>query len=216
MIDLSRAKVNKPVPKNRFKAELLDVAQVRWLYKISPDTADFRHGDQIAEIQVFTVVFKSGKANKSDLAAIQKAISYPILFTVSAKALEPTSEASGNAYTDICERGRFAKGATFYFIVEGEVFESDKELLNGDTLTIERRSAKLTDLYEEIATAFLPIERRAAESLADTVNRYKALQTIDREIERLQVKVDNEKQTNKRFEYNEGLKALREERRTME
>lgn len=215
MIDLSRAKVNKPVPKNRFKAELLDVAQVRWLYKISPDTADFRHGDQIAEIQVFTVVFKSGKANKSDLAAIQKSIPYPILFTVSAKALEPMSETSGNAHIDICERGRFAKGATFYFTVEGEVFESDKELLNGDTLTIERRSAKLTDLYEDIATTFIPIDRKTGESLADTVNRYKALRTIDREIERLQGKVDNEKQTNKRFEYNEELKRLREECRRL-
>jgi hypothetical protein len=185
MIDLSRAKVNKPVPKNRFKAELSDVAQVRWLYKISPNTVDFRRGDEIAEIQVFAVAFKSGEANKSDLAAIQKAIPYPILFTAQGKS---------------------------YFIIGGEVFESDKEFLSEDMLNIERRSAKLEDLYEDIATAFIPIARKTGESLADTVNRYKALQTIDREIESLQCKVDNEKQTNKRFEYNEGLKVLREER----
>lgn len=217
-IDLSRAKltINNIVHKKKFKANLLEVERITWLYKISPGTADFRRGDDITEIEVFSVVFKSGEANKSDLAAIQKAIPYPILFTVSAKALEPTNEASGNAHIDICERGRFAKGATFYFIVEGEVFESDKELLNGDTLMIERRSAKLTDLYEDIATTFIPIDRKTGESLSDTVNRYKALQTIDREIERLQVKVDNEKQTNKRFEYNEELKQLMAERRTKE
>ena len=63
MIDLSGAKVNKRIPKNRFKTELSDIDTVTWLYKISPDTAGFRHGDDITEIQIFAVAFKSGTAN---------------------------------------------------------------------------------------------------------------------------------------------------------
>ena len=186
MIDLSRAKVNKRVPKNRFsKASLTDVDTITWLYKISPDTADFRHGDEIVEIQIFSVIFKGEKTNMRDLAAIQKAISYPILFTVHTKS---------------------------YFIIDGEPFESDKNFLDGDYLTIERRSAKITDLYDDIAAEFIPIERKAGESISDTAARYKALQAIDREIDSLQRKVNNEKQTNKRFEYNERLKKLRGER----
>lgn len=189
MVDLSHAKVNKPVPKNRFKAELSGVAQVRWLYKISPDTADFRRGDEVTEIQVFSVTFKDGSVKKWELAAIQKEVPYKILFLVHGKS---------------------------YAVIEGELFELDKQFLSEDILNIERRSAKLEDLYEDIATAFIPIARKTGESLADTVSRYKALQSIDREIESLQCKVDNEKQTNKRFEYNEKLKRLRAERRTKE
>lgn len=185
MIDLTRAKVNKRIPKNRFKAELLGVDAVTWLYKISPDTADFRHGDEIAEIQIFAVSFKDGAAGRKDIAAVQRDVPYKILFTAHDK---------------------------WFAVIEGELFESDKRFLDGDALTIERRSAKLTDLYEDIAAVFIPIARRTAESIAGTVTRYKALQMIEREIESLQRKVDNEKQTNKRFEYNEQLKALREER----
>lgn len=201
MIDLSRAKVNKPVPKNRFKAELSSVAQVRWLYKISADTADFRRGGEITEIQVFAVAFKSSEVNKSDLAAIQKAIPYPILFICNV-----ISKTEDRGYNDI------EKNRTSYIVIDGEVFESDKELLNGDTLTVERRSAKLEDLYEDITKEFLPIERKTDESIADFVVRYKRITAIEREIATLQRKVDNEKQTNKRFEYNEELKRLREER----
>lgn len=184
MIDLSRAKVNKPVPKNRFKAELSDVAAIKWLYKISADTADFRRGDEITEIQVFAVAFKSEAINKRDLALIQKAIPYPILFTARGKS---------------------------YFTVEGETFESDKVFLSGDALTLQRRSAKLTELCEDIAAAFIPIERRAAESIADLAERYKRLQAIEREIGTLQRKVDTEKQPNKRIEMNEELKDLKKE-----
>lgn len=189
MIDLSRAKVNRLVPKNRFKAELSGVAQVRWLYKISPDTADFRHGDTIEEIQIFEVKFKDGNVDIKDLVAVAKEVPYKILFSAEGK---------------------------WYVVIEGEPLESDKQLLDGDMLTIERRTAKLTDLFEDIAREFLPIDAKTGESISDTVARYKVLQTIDREIEILQRKVDTEKQTNKRFEYNEQLKALQAERRTKE
>jgi len=185
MIDLTSAKVNKRIPKNRFKTELSDIDTVTWLYKISPDTAGFRHGDEITEIQIFAAVFKSGAANKCELSAIQKAIPYPILFTAHGKS---------------------------YFTLEGELFESEKEFLRSDTLNIERRSAKLTELYEDIAEAFIPIQRRTAENIADYVVRYKRLSAIERNIARLQSKVDNEKQPNKRIELNEELKQLKAER----
>jgi len=185
MIDLSAGKVNKRVPKNRFKADLADVDTVTWLYKISPETADFRHGDAITEIQIFAVTFKGGKVNKRDLAAIQKAIQYPILFTAQGKS---------------------------YFAVEGELLDSDKQFTDGDALTIEWRSAKLTELYEDIAAAFIPIERRKVESIADFVQRYKRFMALEREIATLQRKVDTEKQPNKRIELHEELKRLKAEK----
>jgi len=185
MIDLSRAKVNKRIPKNRFnKAELLDVDTITWLYKISPDTAEFRHGDEIDEIQIFNVSFKGGKVNKKDFFAIQKAIPYSILFL---------------------SHGRS------YYIIEGELFESGKRFLDGDTLMLEQWSAKLTDLHENIAESFMPINRKATESIAEFLIRFKSLQMIERTIMQLQSKVDNEKQPNKRFEYNDKIKQLRKD-----
>ncbi|MDR3186601.1 MAG: DUF4391 domain-containing protein [Christensenellaceae bacterium] len=142
----------------------------------------------MTEIQVFAVSFKSGAANKRDLATIQKAIHYPILFTADGKS---------------------------YFTIDGETFESDKEFISGDMLTIEKRSAKLTELYEDIAAAFISINRRTAESIADFTARYKRLQVLEREIARLQSKVNNEKQPNKRIEINEELKRLKAEQEVL-
>jgi hypothetical protein len=186
MIDLSRAKYNKPVPKNRFKEIKLEgVDTIKWLYKISADTADFRHSDAIIEIQVFEVIFKNGQAVKRDIITIQKEIPYPILFISHGKN---------------------------YFIAEGELLESDREFLNDDTLMIERRSAKLTELYEDIVAAFVPIKRWVTESIAEFIVRYKRLQAMEREIAMLQRKVDGEKQPNKRIELNEKLKQLKAEK----
>jgi hypothetical protein len=185
MIDLSRAKVNKRVPKNRFKAELETVDTITWLYKISADTADFRHGDEIDEMQVFAMTFKGGKADQRALSAIQKAIPYPILFIAHGRS---------------------------YFTVEGELFESDKAFLCGDALTIDKRSSKLTGLYEDIAAVFIPIKRRDSESISELVERYKHIAVLDREIAALKRKVDTEKQPNKRMELNDELKQLKTER----
>jgi len=188
MIDLSRAKLYKRVPKKRFGAELAGVDTITWLYKISAATADFRHGDAIAEIQVFEILFKNEQVVKRDFAVIQKAIQYPILFVVHGKS---------------------------YFIVEGELLESERQFINGDMLMVERRSAKLTELYEDIAAAFIPVSLRNGESIADLVGRYKQLQAMERKIAVLQRKVDAEKQPNKRIELNEELRWFKAERESL-
>ena len=188
MIDLSKAKVIMRVPKNSFKSKLKDVDTITWLYKISPETADFRHGDEIIEIQIICVNFKNDKLNKRDLVIIQKAIPYPILFSVNGK---------------------------YFFSVEGELFESDKEFLNGDMLMIEQRSSKLTELYEDIAVSFIPIAPKAEESLIELVARNKRLQALEREMATLQRKINAEKQPNKRIELNEKLKRIKLEKEKM-
>lgn len=183
MIDLTHAKVNKRVPKNRFsKAALSDVETITWLYKISSDTAEFRHDDDIEEIQVFAVNFKNGIVNKKDFFIIQKAIPYNILFLSHDR---------------------------IYYIVEGELFESDKKLLDRDVLLIEQRSARLIDLQESIAEKFIFLKRRALESIPELVIRFKNLKRMEREILQLQRKVDNEKQPNIRLELNDKLKEMR-------
>jgi hypothetical protein len=188
MIDLSNAKFNRRVPKKRFKAELTNVDTVIWLYKISAGTADFRYGDMIEEIQVFEVVFKNELVVKREFVVIQRRIPYPILFISHGKS---------------------------YFIVEGELLESDRLFIDGDNLALERRSAKLTELYEDIAAAFIPIKRGKAESIAELVARYRRLREQEKKIKILQRKVDAEKQPNKRIELNENLKRLKAEMKNL-
>jgi len=78
-------------------------------------------------------------------------------------------------------------------------------------LIIEKRSSKLTELYEDIAKAFIPINHKAKESIAELIARYKNVQKLEKEIKALQRKVDSEKQPNKRIELNEKLKELKRE-----
>ena len=194
-IDLRNGKVDKRVPKNRFKIEFIDIDTITWLYKISSDTADFRHGDEVEEIQIFSITLKSTTLNKKELLVIQKAIPYPILFVVHNNANDKTNNNKN------------------YFLIEDELFESDKQLLDfdNDILIIEKRSSKLTELYEDIAKAFIPIKHKDKESIAELIARYKNVQKLEKEIKALQRKVDSEKQPNKRIELNEKLKELKRE-----
>ncbi|GHV02662.1 hypothetical protein FACS1894211_14520 [Clostridia bacterium] len=188
MVNLKRAKVNKRIPKNRFKGDLSAVELVTWLYKISLETADFRKAGDLAEIQIFEVKFKADAIDKKAFAAIQKAIPYPIIF---------------------------AAGAKNYTIAEGTLFEADA-IVAGDELQIERRSSLISDLYDDIIKHFVPIAKRMGENTSEFIARYSIIKGLERDIASLQKRVDTEKQPNKRIQLNEELKRLKADKEALQ
>jgi len=82
---------NKTVPKNLIykqarptqKVKDLFVSQVQeivWKYKLSPDTINLPKKGGYTEIQVFEIQLKTDELAPAVLAAIDKAIPYPIIF----------------------------------------------------------------------------------------------------------------------------------------
>jgi len=188
MIQLSRAKVNKRIPKNRFNGDLAGVEAIVWAYKISSDTTDLHAGESLGELQIFEITPKAAGITPKALKVIQKEIPYPILFITPAKS---------------------------YFAVEGEMLESSKEWLGDETLQLDCASTKLQDLYATIAEAFITTPRRSGETILQLLTRQKANCKLDKDIASLQKKVDSEKQPNKRVELNDVLKQLKAQKKEL-
>lgn len=73
-----QAKVS-PATKNLFVEQ---VERIEWSYKLAPKSTNLRASKAIPEIQVFTVVLKDDELDFKVLAAIDVAVSQPVLFEV--------------------------------------------------------------------------------------------------------------------------------------
>ena len=69
----------------------------------------------------------------------------------------------------------------------------------------------IDDVYNAIIDYLIPIDARTEESTKQFVDRYETIVKLQREIDKLQIEVDSEKQSKKRFELNARLKELQKE-----
>lgn len=210
------AAVGRVIPKSRIyqhgaasaKVRELFVRQVErlvWSYKLSPDTINIPAGGGVEEIQVFTILCKGDDLDERVLRAIDKAIPSPILFMVRTgdtcrhvAAYKRASEAGG---------GKWVIGEYFGTTEGTEGTEGGKEA--------ERRTlpvvSDLGALYECLLGDLIPLEGRPGETLDELLARAEGVSRIERDIARLQARVDSEKQFNRRVELNRQLKTLRKQ-----
>lgn len=70
-------------------------------------------------------------------------------------------------------------------------------------------AVNLGEIYTSMLSAIIPIAARKDETAKDYVFRYGEILRLQKEIDRVQRAVDNEKQSKKRFELNAELKQMR-------
>ena len=85
------------------------------------------------------------------------------------------------------------------------------EWLDDLMISLPLTAVSLSEIYTSILSMIIPIEPRVNESAKDFALRYGEVLRLQKEIDRLQRAVDNEKQSKKRFELNAELKELMEE-----
>ncbi|WP_434135915.1 DUF4391 domain-containing protein [Pseudomonas luteola] len=108
------AKVDRLVPKSKIyeQAEpdsalrdkfIAQVEQIRWAYKLAPETLNLPATHTVSEIQVFHIELRSAGLDHAVLRTIDKAIPFPLLFELSlggrvklAAAWKRPSEANSN------------------------------------------------------------------------------------------------------------------------
>ncbi|MBQ8319713.1 MAG: DUF4391 domain-containing protein [Clostridia bacterium] len=69
----------------------------------------------------------------------------------------------------------------------------------------------IDDIYTAIIDELIPITANVGEETSDFVARYDRINKLKKEIEKKQKQVDNERQSKRRFELNDELKALKKE-----
>jgi len=175
------------------------VDQIVWQYKLATDTINLDPTDAVSEIQVFRLRLRTSKYSEDVLRAIDKAISFPIIFELShGRKLRTTA-----AYKRPSEADRAKWVVSEYLSGEWESEDKPRKPLP--------RALNLGALYDRILNALIPEGIADTEPVAARVERIELIRAKQREAQRIKARLVREKQFNKRVAINAELREVTKE-----
>ncbi|HAT7753326.1 TPA: DUF4391 domain-containing protein [Legionella pneumophila] len=177
--------------KNLFTTQ---VERMIWAYKLSPETINLSSKDGIEEIQIFEIFLKGRELNNELLKTIDKIIPSPILFVI----YDEEYIQYRAAYKRISDAD-----STKWII--GDYFESSwmvKRYKKSDL----PQALDLKTLYHSLLQELIPLAKRQDESIEQLLTRYQVLNQLERKLDQLQKKLQQEKQFKYKVEINAQLR----------
>lgn len=170
------------------------IGQIRWSHKLYEKGLNLPNSKNVPEIQVFTIALKTQDYDMALLRHIDKAIAYPIIF-------ELTFEGEINM---IAAYKRPPEIAGKYWVCS-EYFQTGWLPKNSARQDIPT-ALNLETLYTKLIRKLLPYPAIGEERLASQVERIALIKKQEKACQALKLKVDKEKQFNRRVEFNKALK----------
>lgn len=201
------AKFGRVVPKTKFYEHatisatirekfVAEVQRITWAYKLADETIHLRGDDSVPEIQVFTIDVKNDDVSNDVLTAIDKAIPFPIIFEIIRSAQDVRMTAAHKRL------GAGSPRLSDY--LSAEWLPDDAERVPLPT------AINLPALYDAILTPLVPFLTHIGEEMSVVTERMKQASKLDREIARLEKKIQTEPQFNRKV----GLRRELQERTT--
>lgn len=182
--------------KERFVAE---VDQIVWKYKLAPETINLPARPGVPEIEIFAVSLRTGEISESVLRTIDKAIPYPIFFEVS----------HGERIKSIIAYKRPSDSDSAKWVIDAYFETSWLPAENGrEPLPV---ALDLFSLYEQILRRHIVLPAMPGESLKAQVERMNAIRAKQAECRKLEVRLQQEIQFNRKVELNRELRTLKNE-----
>lgn len=211
MLGLPKAtEFNRRIPKAKFYENItittslkrLFVDQVKniyWRNKIASTTTNLIDGKYVTEIEVFEINLNSSQVDIDLLKSIDSVIPYHILYIL---------EYNGNYQAWIGYKG--------FTNIEKKISKVDRyyhtNWFEEKNLIVKLEGLNLDDVYEnlvrQVAGDKLQFDN-STESLKQSVERDKEIETLKKQISILQNKIRKENQLNKQIEMNTELKKLK-------
>jgi hypothetical protein len=191
----TRTVVNRVIPKTRIYQHtgagtslkdkfITQVEKIIWAAKLSPETINLPATANVAEIQIFRIALKSDNLQDEVLKAIDRAIPSPIIFELEhhdqlkvAAAHKRHSESKADSR------------------VISDYLHSDWASKTAQRAPLPL-ALDLAELYKQLLTTLLPIDADNTEPLSEQLERTAGLKAKEREIEKLQAKLNRESQFN--------------------
>lgn len=151
--------------------------------------------DKIKEIFVFVIELADKTIPSLFISALDKKFEFQTIFVLKYKDRYM-------AYGAFKEYGEKGMKVDKYYC---------SDWLDELTFKMPPTAVDLGEIYTAILSAIIPVVPRKDESTKDFAMRYGEILRLQKEIDKLQRVVDNEKQSKKRFELNAELKELKEE-----
>ncbi|MFE5644183.1 DUF4391 domain-containing protein [Rhodococcus sp. NPDC056516] len=166
-----------------------EVQRIRWAYKLADKTIHLRGSDAVPEVQVFVIDAKDDDISEAVLAAIDKAIPFPIIFEINSEASDYAHTRMVAAYKQL---GSTTTRISTYFATGWQPADVSRVPLPP--------AIDLPSLYAAILTPMIPIETLPSEDLSAATSRIEQARKIEREIINLEKKLRNEPQLNRKIE----------------
>jgi len=205
-----KAAVNRNIPKTKFyehasinrptkEAFVSQIQKIVWAYKLAPETTNLPAANGLYEIQVFNIYLKTRELDDQVLVSIDKAIPHPILFQLYFEG-RVKSVFSYKRHNEV-DKSKW--------IVERQYSTDwvDNDHVAKDCLPV---AYDLNGLYENMLKKFIPVEYTGAETVQELNSRAIEIEQAKKEIIRLEKRLKNEKQFNRKVDLNNQLNDLRE------
>ena len=204
----AKAKFGRTVPKSKLyenakiSTKLKDkfvkqIDKIVWKYKLAPETTNLGATDNVPEIQVFAIYLKGDEIDDVLLQIIDKAINFPIIFQL----YKSDQIKAKSAYK------RPSASANNKWVIE-TYFEST--WLDKNTKKQPMPQAlDLSGLYEQILQSLMPteiIDTKTSQTLDQQVDKIKKIESAQKQLDKLQVKLTKEKQFGRKADINKQLK----------
>jgi len=204
----AKAKFGRTVPKSKLyenakiSTKLKDkfvkqIDKIVWKYKLAPETTNLGATDNVPEIQVFAIYLKGDEIDDVLLQIIDKAINFPIIFQL----YKSDQIKVKSAYK------RPSASANNKWVIE-TYFEST--WLDKNTKKQPMPQAlDLSGLYEQILQSLMPteiIDTKTSQTLDQQVDKIKKIESAQKQLDKLQVKLTKEKQFGRKADINKQLK----------
>lgn len=172
------------------------VDQISWLYKLAPETINVPATPLVNEIQIFGITLKQGLLDAEVLRSIDASIPYPIIFEL--------------AYGDALQVWAAYKRPHLHDDEQWQVsdyFWSDWYSAHDARIPIPI-AIDLERLYGHLIAPLLPYSARIGERLSQHIVRLEQITQTQRAIARLQKRLRDEKQYNRKLQYHHELQTL--------
>ncbi len=172
------------------------VDQIIWQHKLAPETMHIDATATVPEIQIFRLVLKTPDVDFQVLSCIDKATPFPLMF-------------------ELCFEDRFRVVAAYKRpnltdnskCLISEYFCSNWQPAQQQCLPLPV-VLDLAVLYKHLLAGLVYLPSRPDENTDDWILRTEQLTKLKRDISRLQNKIINEKQFNRKLEMHRELKQL--------
>jgi len=203
-----QAAFNRILPKNKIYAYanpgakirslfVSQVSQIKWRYKLSPETIRLAARSGVPEIQIFEIELKTPELGEDVLRCIDKAIPFPIFYEL------------------ICE-GKIKGAATYKRPNEadsGKWVVADYYETDWLPADVKREplpvALDLGGLYEQMLRALIGEPPRRGESLKDQVARIARIRSMQQEYIKMESRLKKEGQFNRKVEINAKMRSLK-------
>ena len=206
----TKAAVSRPVSKAKIYAQAKPTAALRalfveqvesitWAYKLAPESINLPAKPDVPEIEVFEIALKLPDISHSVLRCIDKAIPFPILFVLR----------YGGRSRPIAAYKRPSEAASGQWVLgdyHAQPWQPDDLPRVGLPVALD-----LQCLYEQLLRPHLAVPAQAGESLSDQLDRLTQLEAKRAAAAKLESRLAQEKQFNRKVELNAELRTIRNE-----